>query len=703
MKKKLLLLILPMLFSTLSINAQTKIWDFGTDTTNWSAGFVAVGNEVKDNLGLFSGITGTPADPITITDFAQVDANTATWADGYKSTNRLKLNGAGGIDPAAGVEFTPKQRYLYFAAAGSVTIDVWYRLAGTSARVLYVTDGTKIVGSVVGDGTTVPKNATFTYTGGATNLYIFGAGSSFNFYKIVVTGTLGTTKLEPHADGTPAASPQSICGAATVNDLVAQGTNLQWYEDEIGGSPLALETAIIAKTYYVSQTVDNIESNRTSVVVTEKTAPKAGNDGTLTLCAGTIPTAAELFASLTSADIGGTWSGPVSGVYTYTVTNSPCANDTATVTITELPIPSTPITSSVTYCQNQAAIALTASGTTGTLKWYNSETTKTAIVGTPTPNTTATGTVNYYVSQVGANGCESARALVEVIVYPIYNASICYITSDDVDNTKNRIYINNSGNYNVDKYQIYKEGTFAGVYDLIGELGPNQNSFLDSNSDNSASSYKYKVKTKDISGLISADNSAISHKTILLQSSVATNNNVNLTWTTYDGITYGTYNIYRKVNDGVFELLNSISSSNLSYTDVSADTSLNRYSYYVSIAISPCSTSNNKLANKKIAATTEIRSNYKTISAAVLDTNDNTLDTQIKVYPNPTSQLLYVSHPVQNSFSISITDLNGKQIHSGIITTASPLDIANYPQGMYIVTISSTETSTKNSYKIIKK
>jgi hypothetical protein len=86
-----------------------------------------------------------------------------------------------------------------------------------------------------------------------------------------------------------------------------------------------------------------------------------------------------------------------------------------------------------------------------------------------------------------------------------------------------------------------------------------------------------------------------------------------------------------------------------------------------------------------------------------LGLEDNTIDLKIKVYPNPTSQLLYVSHPEQKNFSIRITDLTGKQMYSGTITAAVPLDIAIYPQGMYLVTVSSKESNQNNTYKILKK
>ena len=94
---------------------------------------------------------------------------------------------------------------------------------------------------------------------------------------------------------------------------------------------------------------------------------------------------------------------------------------------------------------------------------------------------------------------------------------------------------------------------------------------------------------------------------------------------------------------------------------------------------------------------------YDAKSLVALGIEDYALDVQLKVYPNPTAQLLYVSHPGQTTFSIGITDLNGRQIYSGSINTTSPLDLGQYPQGMYLVTIANTETHKNNSYKIIKK
>jgi hypothetical protein len=106
------------------------------------------------------------------------------------------------------------------------------------------------------------------------------------------------------------------------------------------------------------------------------------------------------------------------------------------------------------------------------------------------------------------------------------NLSICYVTSDSEDFTKNRIFLSYQDIYNDKKYEILREGSSAGVYEKIGELDSGETSFLDTSSNSSSSSYSYKVRLLDNCDIVSSESSM--HKTILLQSSLATDNSVNL-------------------------------------------------------------------------------------------------------------------------------------------------------------------------------
>ncbi|MBL7764999.1 MAG: hypothetical protein JNJ58_02820 [Chitinophagaceae bacterium] len=101
--------------------------------------------------------------------------------------------------------------------------------------------------------------------------------------------------------------------------------------------------------------------------------------------------------------------------YQVTATNSFGCSGTATVTVTALPVPPAPVASSVSQCGVGSQI-LTATGTGGTLNWYNAATGGTLIntgatYTTPVLNTTT----SYWVEET--NGiCISTRTQVTVTV-----------------------------------------------------------------------------------------------------------------------------------------------------------------------------------------------------------------------------------------------------------------------------------------------
>ncbi|WP_300492268.1 T9SS type A sorting domain-containing protein, partial [Flavobacterium sp.] len=66
----------------------------------------------------------------------------------------------------------------------------------------------------------------------------------------------------------PTAVAQSFCSGATVANLVATGTGIQWYDQSTGGTALATTVALATGTYYVTQTVGGCESTRLAVAVT---------------------------------------------------------------------------------------------------------------------------------------------------------------------------------------------------------------------------------------------------------------------------------------------------------------------------------------------------------------------------------------------------------------------------------------------------
>ena len=88
------------------------------------------------------------------------------------------------------------------------------------------------------------------------------------------------------------AANQTFCSGATVAQLNATGTAVQWYTTPTGGSPLANTTVLMnGSTYYATQTVNGLESiNRLAVTVTINTAPNAPSSiiGPLHFCANSL-------------------------------------------------------------------------------------------------------------------------------------------------------------------------------------------------------------------------------------------------------------------------------------------------------------------------------------------------------------------------------------------------------------------------------
>jgi len=91
----------------------------------------------------------------------------------------------------------------------------------------------------------------------------------------------------------PTASNQSMCIGSKISDLVTSntitGSSIKWFDQATGGTEL-INTTILTNnsTYYVSQTINEVESNRTAVVVTLNPTSIAGSiSGGSTVCTGT--------------------------------------------------------------------------------------------------------------------------------------------------------------------------------------------------------------------------------------------------------------------------------------------------------------------------------------------------------------------------------------------------------------------------------
>ncbi|PKQ44356.1 gliding motility-associated C-terminal domain-containing protein [Confluentibacter flavum] len=213
-------------------------------------------------------------------------------------------------------------------------------------------------------GTWSDDDATGALTGNSVALDDLTQGTFDFTYDVAAIGTCDdvnvTVSIIINDTVAPtAAATQEFCDTATVADLVATGTAIQWYADATGGTPLAGTDALVdGEDYFVTQTdaTTGCESSvRTQVIATIYQSPNAGNPATPIV--GCNNTTIDLNAGLDGTqDIGGTWyegldntgtvvASPttydVTGFsvgnyqFTYYVTaNAPCVDDFTTITIT---------------------------------------------------------------------------------------------------------------------------------------------------------------------------------------------------------------------------------------------------------------------------------------------------------------------------------------------------------------------------------
>jgi gliding motility-associated-like protein len=300
-------------------------------------------------------------------------------------------------------------------------------LTATGSNLLWYTVATN------GTGTSTAPVPSTTATGTTTWYVTQTPAGSCESARTPVTVTVGSAAAAPTA-----ASP-TYCQNATATALTATGSNLLWYTVATNGTssstaPVPSTTSAGTTTWYVTQTpAGSCESARTPVTVTVGSAAAAPTAASPVYCQNATATALTATGSNllwytvatngTSSSTAPLPSTTSAGTTTWYVTQTPagsCESARTPITVTINSQPAAPTATSPTYCQNDAAVVLTATGTN--LLWYTAAAGGTGAVAAPTPSTATAGTITYYVSQT--SGCESSRTNITVTVNGLPQVSI---------------------------------------------------------------------------------------------------------------------------------------------------------------------------------------------------------------------------------------------------------------------------------------
>lgn len=224
----------------------------------------------------------------------------------------------------------------------------------------------------------------------------------------------------------PTVTNSNICvGDETF--LVAEGVDLLWYEAAIGGEGFNIiipsTDSIGLQQFWVSQTINDCESDRVLMEVLVKDLPSPPITTDLSTCEGTsilLTAEGENLLWYNSATEGSAMdsvnSDPnIVGTQTYWVSQTidGCESARAMVVVSNSPSPPTPGVLDATYFLNETATPIMAFG--NQLHWYAAEASSDGTNIAPIPNTSILGVQTYWVSQT-IGDCESARVPVNITI-----------------------------------------------------------------------------------------------------------------------------------------------------------------------------------------------------------------------------------------------------------------------------------------------
>ncbi|MDX9798869.1 MAG: leucine-rich repeat domain-containing protein [Bacteroidales bacterium] len=231
----------------------------------------------------------------------------------------------------------------------------------------------------------------------------------------------------------------------------------------------------------------------------------------------------------------------------------------------------------------------------------------------------------------------------------------------------------------VNHYNIYKEGDTSFFYNLIATVPYDSASmFVDKHSNPSDKAYLYKISTTDT--CLNESELSSFHKTIYLTISQGIGNNWNLYWNPYEGVNYLYYNIYRGISSpDTLEYLTTISSGNISYTDINVPSQI----VYYQIEIIK-DTNNLKSDSHKILS--NIATNQNVSIKEIQTDNIST-----KLYPNPSEgKTILKIEGLDSKADVLVYDMLGKIVFKQIINIGQKeldIDLIGYPKGIYSINI----------------
>ncbi|MCF8414766.1 MAG: PKD domain-containing protein [Crocinitomicaceae bacterium] len=369
------------------------------------------------------------------------------------------------------------------------------------------------------------------------------------------------------------------------------------------------------------------------------------------------------------------------GSYTVTIyqNNCPVTSNGISVTINPLPsIPTITSTGTITSCSG-GSLTLSAPAGSSSYSWNT---------GATTASISVTQSGNYAVTVTNSNGCAITSAPYVVNASFMSSPNVCVVGMDSLTN-ENRIVWEKPLTLGIDSFYVYKETNVSDVYTKIGATAYNDLAvFLDQNSNPAVQAYRYKLTVLDTCGTETLLSDF--HKTIHLTINAGVGGAWNLIWSHYEGLTFGSYNIYRGTDPTNISLLTTIQSNLNSYTDLAPPVGP---VYYQIEIVNPNSCDPTKVVNYSVSKSNIVNNGVNGINALANST--------VHVYPNPTSKdvTLEITDELLGK-DYYLTDNTGRIILSGQFRALKEtINLEQISTGVYFIKI---DNNANLIYKIVK-
>jgi len=324
------------------------------------------------------------------------------------------------------------------------------------------------------------------------------------------------------------------------------------------------------------------------------------------------------------------------------------------------------------------------------INWSNGETTEDIMSLLP---------ATYICTLATSNNCVAFKGWNIPIIKPMRN-DICVVTVDSATTT-NLVVWEKVQTTGIAYYKIYRETSVQGEFIVIDTVeATNISLFNDVVASPLARSWRYKISA--VNGCEVEGPLSVAHQTIHLDV-IDNGSDVTINWNEYQGAAFSNYIVSRFTDANNWEVVATLPTSNLSFTDAIPATTLG-LDYMVEVELDATCTALVWRSQDFNSARSNKEKGQFSPGNGTGDSNNN-LDEQylsnIVLAPNPTSQLVTIHQPETKLVLIQVRTVDGQLLLTKSSTSLNEeLDLNGYAQGIYFISL--TNNQVQKTYRIVK-